>query len=215
MKWWREARFGMFIHWGIYSVPAGTWQERPVPGIGEWIMNRGRIPAAACAKFAEQFNPAKFDAAAWVRVAKEAGMKYIVITSKHHDGFAMFKSAASPYNIFDATPFKRDPLKEFAAACQRHGVKIGFYYSQAQDWYHRGGAASGGPWDKAAQEGDMDAYLRDSAVPQVKEILTNCGPVEQKISFFCFGAPVRRCSFHQKASAGGGAGVVAITPSET
>ena len=104
-------------------------------------------------------------------------MKYIVITSKHHDGFAMFKSAASTYNIYDATPFQRDPLKELAAACRKHGVKLGFYYSQAQDWHHRGGAASGGPWDKAAQEGDMDAYIRDIAVPQVKEILTNYGPI--------------------------------------
>jgi alpha-L-fucosidase len=177
MKWWREARFGMFIHWGIYSVPAGTWQGKQVAGIGEWIMNRGKIPVADYAKFAEQFNPVKFDADAWVRLAKETGMKYIIITSKHHDGFAMFKSAASPYNIHDATPFKRDPLKELAAACQKHGVKLGFYYSQAQDWHHRGGAASGGHWDKAAQTGDMDAYIRDIAVPQVKEILTNYGPI--------------------------------------
>ena len=177
MQWWREARFGMFIHWGIYSVPAGTWQGKPVPGIGEWIMNRGKIPVADYAKFAAEFNPVKFDADSWVRLAKEAGMKYIVITSKHHDGFAMFKSTASPYNIYDATPFKRDPLKELAAACQQHGLKLGFYYSQAQDWHHRGGAASGGPWDKAAQEGDMDAYIRDIAVPQVKEILTNYGPI--------------------------------------
>jgi alpha-L-fucosidase len=167
----------MFIHWGIYSVPAGTWQGKPIAGIGEWIMNRGKIPVADYAKFATEFNPVKFDADAWVRLAKEAGMKYIVITSKHHDGFAMFRSTASPYNIFDATPFKRDPLKELAAACQKHGVKLGFYYSQAQDWHHRGGAASGGQWDKAAQEGDMDAYIRDIAVPQVKEILSNYGPI--------------------------------------
>lgn len=176
MKWWREARFGLFIHWGIYSVPAGTWQEKQIPGIGEWIMNRGKIPVADYAKFAEQFNPVKFDADSWVRLAKEAGMKYIVITSKHHDGFAMYKSATSPFNIYDATPFKRDPLKELAAACQKHGVKLGFYYSQAQDWHHRGGSANGGQWDKA-QEGDMTAYIRDIAVPQVKEILTNYGPI--------------------------------------
>ena len=177
MQWWREARFGMFIHWGIYSVPAGTWQGKEIPGIGEWIMNRGKIPVADYAKFAEQFNPVKFDADAWVRTAKEAGMKYIVITSKHHDGFAMFKSLASPYNIYDATPFHRDPLKELAAACQKHGVKLGFYYSQAQDWHHRGGGANGGRWDPTAQDGDTDAYIRDIAVPQVKEILTNYGPI--------------------------------------
>lgn len=177
LKWWRDARFGMFIHWGLYAVPAGTWQGKQIPGIGEWIMNRGKIPVADYAKFAGQFNPVKYDADAWVRLAKEAGMKYIVITSKHHDGFALFKSAASPYNLVDATPFKRDALKELAAACQKHGVKLGFYYSQAQDWHHRGGAASGGHWDPAAQAGDMDAYIRDIAVPQVREILTNYGPI--------------------------------------
>jgi alpha-L-fucosidase len=177
LKWWREARFGLFIHWGLYAVPAGTWQGKQIPGIGEWIMNRGKIPVADYAKFTEQFNPVKYDADAWVRLAKEAGMKYIVITSKHHDGFALFKSAASPYNLVDATPFKRDALKELAAACQKHGIKLGFYYSQAQDWHHRGGAASGGHWDAAAQAGDMDAYIRDIAVPQVREILTNYGPI--------------------------------------
>jgi alpha-L-fucosidase len=177
MKWWREARFGMFIHWGVYSVPAGTWQDKQVAGLGEWIMNKGKIPVADYAKFPGEFNPVNFDADAWVRLAKDAGMKYIVITSKHHDGFAMFKSGASSYNIVDATPFKRDALKEIAAACQKYGVKLGLYYSQAQDWHHRGGAASGGTWDKAAQDGDMDAYIRDIAVPQVKEILSNYGPI--------------------------------------
>jgi len=177
LKWWREARFGLFIHWGVYAVPAGTWQGKQIPGIGEWIMNRGKIPVADYAKFAGQFNPVKYDADAWVRLAKEAGMKYIVITSKHHDGFALFKSAASPYNLVDATPFKRDALQELAEACRKHGLKLGFYYSQAQDWYHRGGAASGGHWDPPAQAGDMDAYIRKIAVPQVREILSNYGPI--------------------------------------
>ncbi len=177
MQWWREARFGLFIHWGLYSVPAGTWQGRRVDGIGEWIMNRGKIPVADYAQFATQFNPVKFDAEQWVSLAQAAGMKYIIITSKHHDGFAMFHSATSPYNVYDATPFKRDPLAELAAACRRHGIKLGFYYSQAQDWHHRGGAAAGGHWDPAAQDGDMDAYIRDIAVPQVREILTRYGPV--------------------------------------
>jgi len=127
--------------------------------------------------FARQFNPVKFDAQRWVQIAKDAGMKYIVITSKHHDGFAMFHSQVSRWNIYDATPFRRDPLQELAAACRRQGMKLGFYYSQAQDWNHPGGAASGGYWDKSHQEGDMDAYLRDVAVPQVREILTHYGPV--------------------------------------
>ncbi len=177
MKWWREARFGLFIHWGLYAVPAGEYQGRRVEGIGEWIQNRLKIPVADYAQFAGQFNPVKFDADTWVRLAKEAGMKYIVITSKHHDGFALFKSAASSFNVVDATPFKRDVIAELAAACQKHGVKLGLYYSQAQDWHHRGGAASGGHWDKAAQDGDMTDYIKNIAAPQVKEILTNYGPI--------------------------------------
>lgn len=176
MAWWREARFGMFIHWGVYSVPAGVWDGKEVPGIGEWIMHHAKIPVAEYARLATQFNPAKFDAEAWVKLAKEAGMKYIVITSKHHDGFAMFRSAASPFNIYDATPFKRDPLKELSEACRKHDIKLGFYYSQAQDWHHPGGAAAGGHWDPA-QDGSMDDYIRNVAVPQVKEILSNYGPV--------------------------------------
>jgi alpha-L-fucosidase len=166
----------MFIHWGIYSVPAGTWQGKQIGGIGEWIMNHAKIPVADYAKLAGQFNPVKFDADEWVRIAKDAGMKYIVITSKHHDGFAMFCSKASSYNICDATPFKRDPLKELAAACRKHRMSLGFYYSQAQDWHHPGGAAHGGHWDPA-QDGDMAEYVSKIAVPQVKEILSNYGKV--------------------------------------
>ena len=170
MKWWRAARFGMFIHWGVYSVPAGVWNGTNVTASGaEWIMNRGRIPLADYQKFATQFNPVKFNAKEWVKLAKNAGMKYIVITSKHHDGFAMFHSKADPFNIYDATPFERDPLAELAAACKKQGIKLGFYYSQAQDWNHPGGAAAGSRtgqpvvdkqnhWD-AAQQGSMDDYI--------------------------------------------------------
>jgi alpha-L-fucosidase len=177
MKWWREARFGMFIHWGVYSVPAGVWKGEQSKHIGEWLMLDYKIPVADYAALAGQFNPVKFDARKIVRAAKDAGMKYIVITSKHHDGFAMFHSTASPYNIYDATPFKRDPLKELAEACSKEGMKLGFYYSQAQDWHHPGGAAAkGGHWDPA-QDGSMDDYIDKVAVPQVKEILSNYGPV--------------------------------------
>lgn len=175
MKWFREAKFGMFIHWGVYSVPAGTYDGQQIKGIGEWIMNRGKIPVDVYAKYAEQFNPVKFNAGEWVKIAKDAGMKYIVITSKHHDGFAMFKSEASKYNIVDATPYKKDPLKDLAEACRKEGIKLGFYYSQAQDWHHKGGAASGGHWDKEKQDGSMDEYIDTIAVPQVKEILSNYG----------------------------------------
>ena len=173
MQWWRAARFGMFIHWGVYSVPAGTWNGKQIPSIGEWIMNRGKIPCADYQQFAKQFNPVKFNADEWVKTAKDAGMKYIVITSKHHDGFAMFDSKASDWNIVKASPFGRDPLQELAAACRKHGLKLGFYYSQAQDW-NNGGSAAGGKWDKA-QERSMDDYIDKVAVPQVKEILSHYG----------------------------------------
>jgi len=177
MKWWRDARFGMFIHWGVYSVPAGVWKGEESKHIGEWLMLDYKIPVAEYAALTPKFNPVKFDADQWVRAAKEAGMKYMVITAKHHDGFAMFHSHASPYNIYDATPFKRDPLKELADACHRQGMKLGFYYSQAQDWHHPGGAAAkGGHWDPA-QDGSMDEYIDKIAVPQIRELLTNYGPV--------------------------------------
>ncbi len=174
MKWWREARFGLFVHWGCYAVPAGTYKGERIGGIGEWIMNRGKIPVAEYKAFAKQFNPVRYDPDAWVRLAKEAGMKYIVITSKHHDGFALFDSKVTDWDIVDATPYGKDLLKPLAEACRRHGLKLGFYYSQAQDWNHPGGAAAGGHWDPA-QDGDMDEYLRTIAVPQVREILSNYG----------------------------------------
>jgi alpha-L-fucosidase len=178
MAWWRDARFGMFIHWGVYSVPAGTYQGKKISGIGEWIMLNAKIPVADYANFTKEFNPVKFDAEAWVRLACDAGMKYIVITAKHHDGFAMFHTAVDGYNIYDATPFQRDPLQELAAACQKYGVKLGFYYSQDQDWHHPGGVAlKGGHWDPAAQDGDFATYVHSVAIPQVRELLTHYGPV--------------------------------------
>jgi alpha-L-fucosidase len=176
MQWWEEARFGMFIHWGIYSVPAGIYQGKEVPGIGEWIMNRGKIPMAEYQQYAAQFNPVLFNADSVVSLAKAAGMRYIVITSKHHDGFAMFRSDVSNFNVVDATPFKRDVIAEMAAACKKYGMRLGLYYSQAQDWNHPGGAANGGHWDKN-QDGSMDEYIDKIAVPQMREILTKYGPI--------------------------------------
>jgi len=173
MKWWREAKFGMFIHWGVYAVPAGTWNGKQIGGIGEWIMNRGKIPCADYQKFAKQFNPVKYDADEWVRLAKEAGMKYIVITSKHHDGFTLFDSKASDWNVVKATPYGKDLLKPLAEACRKYDIKLGFYYSQAQDW-NNGGSAAGGKWDEA-QKHSMDEYIDKVAVAQVKEILTGYG----------------------------------------
>ena len=174
--WYREAKFGMFIHWGLYAVPAGEWNGREVAGTGEWIMNRAKIPVKQYEQLAGRFNPVKFDAEQWVELAKDAGMKYMVLTSKHHDGFAMFGSKVSPYNIVDATPFKRDALKELSAACRKLDMPLGCYYSQSQDWHQPGGAASGGSWDPG-QQGAFDDYLRKIAEPQVREILTGYGPM--------------------------------------
>lgn len=174
MQWWREAKFGMFIHWGLYAVPSGKWGDKTT--YGEWIMNKAIIPRAEYGALAKQFNPTQFNAEEWVKIAKAAGQKYMIITSKHHDGFAMFKSS-DPYNIFDATPFKRDILKELADACRKNDMKLGFYYSQAQDWYHPGGAVPGNKeWDDT-HKGDMNKYVDSIVVPQVKEIMENYGDV--------------------------------------
>jgi len=175
MEWWRDARFGMFIHWGVYAVPAGTYEGGQIPGIGEWIMHRARIPSATYKAFAKDFNPVKYDAEEWVHLAEEAGMRYIVITSKHHDGFALFDSKVTDWDVVDATPYGKDLLRPLVDAAKKAGLKIGFYYSQAQDWNHPGGAKAGlqegDGWDDA-HKGDFDEYLREIAYPQVKEILS-------------------------------------------
>ncbi len=175
MEWWRQAKFGMFIHWGLYAVPAGTYDGKRIGSIGEWIMNQGKIPVAVYEKYALQLNPTKFNADEWVGIAKASGMRYMVITSKHHDGFCMFHSNVNSYNIYDATPFKRDPVRELTDAAAKQGIKFGVYYSQAQDWHHPGGGAYGGHWDKA-QDGDYDKYLAEKSIPQVKELLDNYNP---------------------------------------
>jgi len=187
IAWWREAKFGMFIHWGLYAAPAGQWKGTTYPGIGEWIMFKARIPVAEYEALAKGFDPTGFDADEWAELATEAGMKYLVITAKHHDGFAMFGSRADRFNIVDATPFGRDPIRELAEACARREIRFGVYYSQAQDWHAPGGAIwrtrheegpdyGGARWD-TRQAGDFDAYLRDKALPQVKELLTDYGPI--------------------------------------
>lgn len=201
MHWWREARFGMFIHWGVYAQLAGAYDGHIQQHSGaEWIMNLMKIPVDNYQAVAKQFNPVKFDADQWVRMAKNAGMKYIVITAKHHDGFAMFKTNASKWNIVDATPYGKDILKPLAAACKKYGIKLGFYYSQAQDWNNPGGAVSlkkaslgwanpdsakidaytkahKGHWDPAQTTSTFAEYIDRVAVPQVKELLTNYGDV--------------------------------------
>ena len=180
LEWFREAKYGLFIHWGLYAIPAGEWKGRRIPGIGEWIMNRAKIPVKEYEQLAKQFNPVKFNADEWVQLAKDAGMKYIVITSKHHDGFALYDSKVSTWDVVDATPFKRDILKELAAACAKQKMPLGFYYSQSQDWHHPGGASN--DWDFPSdadkdKSGAFDRYLVEKAQPQVRELLTGYGPV--------------------------------------
>ncbi len=175
LVWWRKAKFGMFIHWGIYAVPAGMWKERKVPGIGEWIMHHARIPVKEYELLGKQFNPVKFDGREWVRVAKNAGMKWIVITAKHHDGFCMFDTKLTDYNIVKMTPFKRDPLEDLAKACKEEGIGFGFYYSQTLDWHHPDGM--GNDWDYDPNEKNFSRYLEEYVKPQLRELLTSYGPV--------------------------------------
>ncbi|WP_246104143.1 alpha-L-fucosidase [Mucilaginibacter corticis] len=178
MAWWSKARFGMFIHWGVYSVPAGVYDGKKMPGLGEWIMHDGKIPVDTYQAYAKDFNPTAYDPEKWVQLAKATGVKYIVITTKHHDGFAMFDSKASDWNIVKRTPYGKDVIKMLADACRKYGMKLGFYYSQANDWNNPGGAAAGGHWDKK-QDGSFDTYLDKVAIPQIKEILNNYGDVAE------------------------------------
>jgi alpha-L-fucosidase len=175
LTWWRDAKFGMFIHWGLYAIPAGIWNDRKFAGTDEHIMKRARIPVADYEKLAEKFNPIAFDADAWVRLAKAAGQRYIVITAKHHDGFCMYHSQLTPYNIIDATPFNRDPINELADACERYGLKLGFYYSHTRDWHHPDGASY--EWEPVDPEQDFDAYIKTYVKGQVHELLTRYGPI--------------------------------------
>jgi alpha-L-fucosidase len=172
--WWKEAKFGMFIHWGLYSQLAGEWKGVEMQGIGEWIMKRLNIPVAEYETVASEFNPTLFNAEEWVRLAKAAGMKYIVITAKHHDGFAMYHSPCSPYNVVDATPFRRDPMKELAEACRKVDIKLCFYYSQAQDWHDPDGYGFGPVPD---DQKNFRRYLDDKCKPQLRELLTQYGEI--------------------------------------
>ena len=174
LRWWRDARFGLFIHWGLYALPAGIWRGERVPGIGEWLMYSRKIPVADYEPLAARFHPRHFDAAAIVRLAKDAGQRYLVITAKHHEGFAMYRSAASPYNVVDATPWHHDPLADLARECRRQGVKLCFYYSQDLDWHHPDGGWN--TWDYPKPK-DTDRYLREKVYPQLRELLTQYGPV--------------------------------------
>ena len=181
MRWWREARFGMFIHWGLYAVPAGEYNGKRSDRIGEWIMEWANIPRADYEKLAAQFNPVKFSAQEWVRIAKDAGMRYIVITSKHHDGFSMYNSKVSDYDIVDFTPYRRDPIRELAAEAKKQGLKFCFYYS-ILDWHYPAAYVDAPGKDPTAghgttklKPGGKDEYLKYMK-EQLRELITSYDP---------------------------------------
>ncbi|QXP68723.1 alpha-L-fucosidase [Polaribacter sp. AHE13PA] len=178
-KLFDEGNYGMFIHWGLFSNLAGVWEDKTYYGIGEWIMNprMAGIPVEDYKKVANNFNPTGFDAKAIAQLAKDAGMKYIIITSKHHEGFAMFDSKISDFNIVDATPFGRDPMHELSDACHELGLGFGFYYSHNQDWTAPGGTR-GPKVDENGKEATFEDYFYNKCKPQVKEICSNYGQID-------------------------------------
>lgn len=179
----RDGNYGMFMHWGLYSHLGGQWQGETFYGIGEWIKRQMKISDADYMAIAKEFNPSGFDAKAIAQTAKDAGMKWIIITSKHHEGFAMFKSK-HPFNIVDASPFQRDPMKELAQACREAGLGFGFYYSHNQDWTAPG--ATGGPAQNAdGSPASFEQYFNGKCLPQVQEICTQYGP----LNFIWFDTP--------------------------
>jgi alpha-L-fucosidase len=202
LAWWHEAKFGLFINWGIHSLYGGVYKgHQQARGGAEWIMNRCKIPVAEYREMAKQFNPTKYDPEAWVKMARDAGMKYLVISVKHHDGFALFDSKESDWNVVKATPYGKDLLKPLAEACKKYGIKLGIYYSQAVDWTNPGGAAArrlmkegwpnpdstkidqytlehDGHWDPVQMTATFDEYIDRVAVPQVRELLTNYGRID-------------------------------------
>lgn len=172
-QWFKDAKFGLFIHWGLYAILAGEYKGQKTDRIAEWIMNNLDIPAAEYEKLAAEFNPTAFDADYIVRKAKEWGMKYIVITSKHHEGFAMYHSKCSSYNVVDATPYGKDILMQMREACDKYEMPLGLYYSQAQDWHDPNGLAH----QKDNSHKDYQYYLDNKVKPQLKELLTGYGDI--------------------------------------
>lgn len=175
IKWFKEAKFGMFIHWGLFSQTGGSWQGKNYYGISEWMMNRGKISAADYATIAKSFNPSKFDANQWAQIAKDAGMKYMVVTAKHHEGFAMFDSKVSDFNIVKATPYGKDPMKQLSQAVRAADLQFGFYYSQYLDWHEPNGG--GNSWDFDPKSKDHALYYKTKSIPQIKELVSNYGPL--------------------------------------
>ncbi|HET9571661.1 MAG TPA: alpha-L-fucosidase [Bacteroidales bacterium] len=194
IEWWQQARFGMFVHWGVYATPGGEWKGKLVSGYSEHLMRKEKISVKEYLNdVVKPFNPVDFNADEWIRLAHDAGMKYFIITAKHHDGFAMFDSDVTDYNIVDATKYGKDPMKDLAAACKKYGVKFGFYYSHAFDWEDP--KAPGNDWDFGNPGGDLNLfggrnwydvhpellpkaveYVNEKAIPQIKELIAKYHP---------------------------------------
>jgi len=174
LEWFTEAKYGLFIHWGLYAIPGGVWGGKPSPNGTEWIMRKMQIPFCEYRKLAYQFDPKHFDPYFYVRKAKEWGMKYITVTAKHHDGFAMFDSKVSDYTVIH-TPYGKDIIRQFADACKEEGVTFCVYYSQMQDWEHPD--ADGNNWDYDPKKKNFERYFYGKVIPQVRELLTNYGPI--------------------------------------
>lgn len=184
MPWFQDSKLGMFIHWGLYSQTAGEWKGHPTQG-GEHFMLYERIPLKEYALIANDFNPTGFNAVEWVKTAKNAGMKYMVYTTKHHDGFAMYDSKCSDYNIVKLTPYGKDPLKELAEACRKEGIKLGLYYSLGRDWEDPDvptnwpeKAGRSNTWDYPDEDSkQLPLYIERKVKPQLRELLTNYGDI--------------------------------------
>lgn len=187
-QWFKQAGYGMMVHWGLYSLLGGEWKDKKCGTYSEWIQAHCNIPISEYEKLAKAFNPVFFDAGEWIKFAKECGMKYFVVTAKHHDGFAMFKSRVDKYNIVDATPFGRDVVAELGEACYKYGLKMGLYYSQDLDWHEKngGGYLSGhipcegtawcNNWDfPEDNKKNFSQCFEDKIYPQVEELLKNYG----------------------------------------
>lgn len=187
IEWFKEAKYGMMAHYGLYSLLGGEWKGRRTGSYAEWAQSYFAIPNAEYEALAKAFNPILFSADEWIKLAHDCGMRYFVITAKHHDGFALFKSAADSFNSADATPFGRDIIAEIAEACYKYGVKLGLYYSQELDWHHPDGggydnfcACSGVSWDNSWDYPDrskkrFSRCFEEKIKPQVKELLTGYG----------------------------------------
>ena len=190
LEWFNAARYGLFIHWGLYAQLGGIWNGVHYPHGTEWIMRNAQIPLAEYRKLAETFDPVDFDAEAWASAAESFGSKYLCFTAKHHDGFAMYDSKVSDYNIMN-TPFGRDVVKELAEACRRHNIKFCLYYSQMQDWEDPDG--DGNTWDFKPEEKRFERYFENKVKPQLRELLTNYGEIGMIWFDTPYDMPVRLC----------------------